>query len=151
MALSVFDNPSAPPQPAALKRALGRAAGAWTRLIAEAGRAHGPLEEQWNFAGARFGWSLRLRKCGAIALYLTPQAGAFLVGLVLGEKAVTAASEAGLPDAVQAAVDAAPRYAEGRGLRLEVKSATALPAILTLLDAKMSTTQARAPRKRAAR
>jgi hypothetical protein len=46
---------------------------------------------------------------------MTPQKGRFLASFALGEKAVLAARAAGLPAALLAAVDAAPRYAEGRG------------------------------------
>lgn len=150
MALNVLDDPSAPPQPAQLRRALGRAAPSWFRLVADAGRSHGPLTEQWNF-GAKFGWSLRLRRGDKILLYLTPQAGTFLVGIVLGERAVKAAFEAGLPEPVRAAVETAPRYAEGRGLRLTVSKATELRAILTLVDAKLGGAPKAARSRRAAR
>lgn len=137
MALSAFDDKSHCPTPAELARVLGPAAAAWRQLVDETARDHGPLVELWNFAGAKFGWSLRLKQKDRVVLYLTPQAGQFLVGLVLGEKAVAAAGR-DLPPAVLAALDEAPRYAEGRGLRLPVSERHDLPAILRLVAAKLA-------------
>jgi len=71
-------------------------------------------------------------------LYLIPQAGRFLVGIVLSTKAVAAAQSAGLPAAVLEALAAAPRYAEGTGLRLPVEGESQLPPILTLAGLKMA-------------
>lgn len=51
---------------------------------------------------------------------MTPCAGHFLVSLALGEKAVAQARRARLPGEVIEAIDAAPRYAEGRGFRVAV-------------------------------
>ncbi|QQR73034.1 MAG: DUF3788 family protein [Holophagales bacterium] len=136
MALSVFDDKACPPDPAELTRVLGPAASAWHELVAATTRDHGPLEEVWSFAGPSFGWSLRLKQKKRVVLYLTPQAGRFLVGMALGEKAVAAAGRE-LPAPVLALLDAAPRYAEGRGLRLPVVALADLPAVLHLAAAKM--------------
>ncbi len=137
MALSAFDDKSKAPAPEELDAALGDAAGPWARLAARVAEAHAPITEQWNFSGAKFGWSLRLKQKERIVLYLTPQRGCFLAGVVLGEKAVTAAREAGLPEPVLALIAAAPRYAEGRGIRLTVTSPADVAAIEQLVALKM--------------
>ncbi|MBK9305378.1 MAG: DUF3788 family protein [bacterium] len=71
-------------------------------------------------------------------LYMTPQAGAFQLGLVLGEKAAQAAHEMDLPDSVLPLIDAAPRYAEGRGIRLPVVTGDDLAAVRALAALKMA-------------
>jgi hypothetical protein len=73
-----------------------------------------------------------------VVLYLTPQAGAFLVGLVLGDRAVAAARARGLPPSVLALVDAAPRHAEGRGIRLSVARGEDLAVIQELVAVRMA-------------
>jgi hypothetical protein len=138
MALSAFDDKAHPPTPAAVRRVLGRAAGAWERIVAVIGEDHAPVVETWAHPGAKYGWSMRLVRGERIVVYLTPQAGCVLVGLTLGEKAVRAAREAGLPAAVMALVDAAPRYPEGRGVRLEVRSLRDVAAVRKLAAAKMA-------------
>jgi hypothetical protein len=52
-----------------------------------------------------------------------------MVSFVLSDKALKAAKEAHLPKTVADALDAAPRYPEGNGLRLLVHRAADLPAI----------------------
>jgi hypothetical protein len=122
VSLSVFDDPQTPPTEPALKSALGRAAPAWLTLRDRVLRDCDPLTQQWAFAGAKFGWSLRLRRGQRAILYMTPGAGHFLASLALGEKACAAARDARLPPSILAAIAAAPRYAEGRGVRLRVRT-----------------------------
>jgi hypothetical protein len=83
---------------------------------------------------------LRLKRKERVVVYMTPQAGQFLVGVVLGEKAVDQARQHALPDAVIALIDGAPRYAEGRGVRLVVGAADALATARQLVAIKMSGT-----------
>ena len=136
MALSAFDDPARPPAPAELARRLAGAAPLWKALVAHVAKAYPPVEEVWNFAGAKFGWSLRLVQKGRVLVYVTPQEGKLLVGLVLGEKAVAAARDAGLAPALLAAIEAAPRYAEGRGLRIPVAEGDDLAGIERLVSLK---------------
>ncbi|MBZ5590005.1 MAG: DUF3788 domain-containing protein [Acidobacteriia bacterium] len=138
MALSAFDDKSRPPGPPAIKHVLGKAAVLWVQLISHVAENHGPITEQWNFAGAKYGWSLRLRQGERVVIYMTPQAGGFLAGVVLGEKAASAAHESGLPAAVLAFIDSAPRYAEGRGIRLPVASRGDLRTVQQLVALKMA-------------
>jgi hypothetical protein len=44
------------------------------------------------------------------------------VGFVLGERAVKAARQSALSDKVQTLIDDAKKYAEGKGVRIEVRS-----------------------------
>jgi hypothetical protein len=136
VALSAFDDPVHSPGPAGVRLCLGGAAPLWADLVAHVAGTCPPLEEIWSFAGAKFGWSLRLKRAERVLVYLTPQDGRFLVGLVLGEKAVAAASEKGLPPAVRALLDAAPRYAEGRGIRLTIEPGDDLENVKRLVALK---------------
>jgi hypothetical protein len=138
MALSVFDDPSQRPEARELQRALGKSAAHWGELVAYVAGRHGPLTEEWNHSGAKSGWSLRLKRKERVLLYLTPQEGRFLVGVVLGEKAVKSAHERGIPEAVLSLIDGAPKYPEGRGVRLPVAGRNALRVAKHLADAKMA-------------
>ena len=122
MALSAFDDKSKKPGPAALKTALARTSTHWDGLIAHIAAEYAPLDETWGFAGAKWGWSLRLKQKKRTVLYVTPCEGHFLVGFVLGEKAVKAAHASRLPDSVLTLIDQAKKYAEGRGVRIEIRT-----------------------------
>ena len=119
MALSAFDDKSHRPGGDELKRTLGKSAPLWDQLIGETREVHASIKGEWNFAGAKYGWSLRLKQRDRVVLYMTPQAGQFLFGMALGEKAVAAAGTR-LPVSVRTLIDDAPRYAEGRGIRFTV-------------------------------
>jgi hypothetical protein len=52
---------------------------------------------------------------------MTPQQNEFIVSFALGERAVAAARAAKLSARVLEAIEEAPRYAEGRGVRSRVR------------------------------
>lgn len=121
MALSAFDDKSTKPTAAKLRATLGPAAALWDALVDDVATITGSRVTEWAFAGAKFGWSMRLKDGARNIVHMTPQSGRFLVGVALGEKPVAAAKAAGtVPADVLAIVAAAPKYAEGRGVRIEV-------------------------------
>lgn len=138
MALSAFDDKSKKPGAGNLKRMLGRTSAHWDNLKNHIAAEYAPLDETWNFAGANWGWSLRLKQKKRTVLYMTPCKGHFLVGFVLGEKAVRAALDSGLPDSILKAIDEAKKYAEGRGVRIEIRNKKNLEITKKLAAIKMA-------------
>ena len=138
MALSAFDDKSKVPTPRTLKTVLGKAGAHWEDLMTFLACEYEPLTEKWTFAGAAWGWSLQLKQKKRTVLYMTPGKGYFYVGFVLGEKAVKAAHESALPGPVLAEIDGARKYAEGRGVRIEVKSKKAREIVKKLAAIKMA-------------
>lgn len=138
MALSAFDDRNAPPTDRALAQALGKTSTSWAGLKEVLSHECAPLEEEWAFAGAKFGWSLRLKRGKRVIVYLTPCTGHFLASFALGEKACAAAREAGLPAGVMALLAAAPKYAEGRGVRIPVRTRKDADAIRKLATIKLA-------------
>ncbi len=92
MALSAFDDKTRQPEPDDLARMLRRTGVHWSDLIAHMAAEYPPLEQAWGFAGAKWGWSLRLKQKKRTVLYMTPCKGYFLVGFALGEKAIKMAN-----------------------------------------------------------
>ncbi len=138
MALSAFDDATHEPSDDDLAAMLGRSHASWAALTEHLESTYTPLTVDWNWAGAKWGWSLRLKRKKRTILYLTPCRRHFLVGFALGEKAVRAAHESDLPPSVLETIDAAPRYAEGRGVRLEVRFKKDVRAIEALAAIKMA-------------
>ena len=138
MALSAFDDKSREPDPSELRKTLGRAAARWGELIAHTESEFAPLTVKWGFAGAKWGWSLRLTQRKRTVLYMTPQERRFLVGFVLGEKAVRAAHAIPLESSVLALIDEAPKYADGRGVRIEVRTKKDIDTVKRLAVVKMA-------------
>ena len=88
MALSAFDDQSHEPKPADVQGVLGRSTARWDELVTHILAEYAPMEITWGYTGARWGWSLRAKQKKRTVLYMTPCHRHFLVGLVLGEKAV---------------------------------------------------------------
>jgi hypothetical protein len=133
---SAFGAKGRAPNDEELLAALRGAYGAWQRLLSLLDSRIGDLVSVWGHAGKRYGWSLRVRKRKRVLVYLTPQAGQFLVSLALGEKAVAAARAARLPVAMLRVIEASPRYAEGRGVRFAIRSERQLDALARLVEIK---------------
>jgi hypothetical protein len=132
--------PGSPPTSRDLERSLGRASVHWARLHADLAAEFGPLAEKWSYSGKTARWSLRLkqRKRDRTILYLIVCQGHFLAAFALGEKASRAARESGLPVAVLEAIEAAPKYAEGRGVWLEVRSKRDADGVRRLASIKLA-------------
>ncbi len=133
------------PRGAARGRAVGhepggRAGRLWSSLLAGLAADHGPLEERWVFTPKTGLWTLRLIQRGTkrTVIYLTAEETGFVAGLVLGERACGAAAGAGLSAAMLAAIEGAPRYAEGRGLRVPVRTRSDAADVRRAAALKMS-------------
>ncbi len=118
--LSFFHVKNIPPSDDALRSALAGAAGLWRELIEQLAVDIAPLAFVWRFTTKSTGWSLRVKRGERNILYLTPCEGHFLVSIGLGERAAAAARKSELREAIVPLIDAAPKYAEGRGIRFEV-------------------------------
>jgi hypothetical protein len=138
MALSAFDDKSSKPKGAELASVLGRASALWEGLIAHLAAEYQPFVKEWKFSGAKWGWSLRLKHKKRTILYMTPCKRHFLVGFALGEKAVKAAHQSDLSDSVLTIIDEAKKYAEGRAVRIEVRTKRDLSNVEKLAAIKMA-------------
>jgi flavoprotein len=138
MALSAFDDKSKPPRDNDLKAVLGNTFGLWNDLKRLIGSKFAPMSAEWGFTSKKTGWGLRLKLDKRTILYMTPCKGYFIVSFALGEKAVKAAHESGLSASVLTVIDNAKKYAEGRGVRLEIRSAEDVRNVEKLAAIKMA-------------
>lgn len=138
VAISAFDDRSAPPQADQLATALASTRRLWEDLVTALAAQHPPLAETWKFGGQQWGWALQLKQRKRAVVYLTPCRGYFMAGFALGEKAVKAAHLSDLPAPVLAIIDGAKKYAEGRAVRLEVRSKKDAVAVRQLAAIKMA-------------
>ncbi len=116
--------------------ALGPAKPAWDKLFKDMA-ADLELDQAWKTYGAKFGWAAQLRRGKRRILHLGPCAGSFEVVFVFGDRAVKAARASGLGRTAEKLLDAAPRYPEGTGIRIEVRGPKHLPLIRKLAQIKL--------------
>jgi Protein of unknown function (DUF3788) len=134
---NAFINHAAQPTPEELATALGPAATIWNKLVGCLADEYGLNVQEWNSYSLKAGWSLRLKLKKRNILYMSPCKDYFRVAFILGDMAVKAAKQIKLPKSVSAAIESAPRYPEGTGVRLVVKRMSDLPAIQKLAAIKL--------------
>lgn len=118
--------------------ALGGAARYWTAIRDGVAAEHGPVTDEWVWSGKAAGWSLRLKRKDRAIVYLTPCREELRASFAIGEKAAAAAHDTGLREPLLALIDAAPRYAEGRAVRLEVACDADVEDVLALVRIKLA-------------
>ncbi|HOW85732.1 MAG TPA: DUF3788 family protein [Candidatus Aminicenantes bacterium] len=130
-----FDDKAEKPDDRALAQGLGGAKALWDGFVRHINEEYAPVTGDWTFYRS---WSLRLKRKKRTIVYLLPRDGHFLCAFVFGGKATEAARAAKLPKAALAEIEAAPVYAEGRGFRLEVRTARDVETMKTLAAIKMA-------------
>jgi hypothetical protein len=138
MTLSAFDDKSRLPHDNDLAAKLGSTFVLWNSLKRLIASEFTPLSTEWGFSSKKTGWGLRLKMEKRTILYMTPCEGYFLASFALGEKAVKAAHESDLPASILEVIDNAKKYTEGRGVRLEVRSAEDVRNVEKLALIKMA-------------
>ena len=126
------------PTAAELTAALGPAKALWDQLLAGLADEHNLTVQEWNSYSRKAGWSLRLKLKDRNILYLTPCQECFYVSFALGDKAVEAARESGLPPSVIKTINEAKRYAEGTGVRMEMKKPKDVEIVKQLAAIKLA-------------
>jgi hypothetical protein len=134
---SVFLDRGAPPTRAGLETVLGKTMSLWTELQASVGATFAPLGEKWSYSGKSHGWLLQLKYGKKTVVNLVPCRNYFVASLALNEKGCEAAQWSGLSEAALDIVRQAPKYPEGRGVRLEVRSKKDLADVKKLASIRM--------------
>ncbi len=116
---------------------LGESSTLWSNLQQSIVAKFSPVTVEWGYASKTTGWGLRLKHEKRAVVYMTPCKGYFLASFALGEKAITQIHEAELPEAILTVIDSAPKYAEGRGVRIEVRTAADVRSIEKIAEIKM--------------
>jgi hypothetical protein len=125
------------PSEAEVAAVLGSTAALWKQLVSRMAE-QGVGESEWNSYSPKAGWALKLKQKKRTIVYLSPCEGCFRASFALGDKAVAAARKSDLPKSTLKVIDEAPRYAEGTGVRLMVKTQKDLAAIKKLALIKMA-------------
>ena len=116
---------------------LGPAKALWDQLIADLAAECDAGIQEWKCYSPKYGWSLRLKHKKRTIVYLAPYQGCFGAAFILGDRAVQAARQSKLSQRALKIIDAAPRYPEGTGVRLEVKTSRDLALVRKLAAIKL--------------
>jgi hypothetical protein len=126
------------PTDAELTVALGPARATWDQLVTDLAQEYGANVQEWNSYSPKAGWSLRVKRKARTIVWLSPREGSFIVAFILGDKAMQAARSSKLPQRIVKILTEAPKYPEGTGVRITLKSARDLPAVKTFAAIKLA-------------
>ncbi|MBK8089061.1 MAG: DUF3788 domain-containing protein [Chitinophagaceae bacterium] len=135
---SIFTDKEKKPTEADLKKANGRTYSSWKSLAEFTYQSYPSATEGWNFSGDKYGWSFRISDKKRALIYLLPRDGFFKVAFVFGQKATDEILTADIADAIKTELKNAKVYAEGRGIRLDVKDQSTLKDLKKLISIKIS-------------
>ncbi len=129
---SILTDKTPTPDDQILAGVLGASFKSWTEIKTSVAEHHGATKEEWKYYGAKSGWVLKLLLKKRNLFFLIPGRKQFTLGFVFGDRAVEAIEHSDLPAAMIREVRDARRYAEGRGLRIEVRNRAMVTRILKL-------------------
>lgn len=135
---SIFTDKARPPQPADLATALGTRHPLWQDLCALAVSKYPKAISEWYFPGAKWGWNFRIKDKKRAIVYLLPRDGYFMAAFVFGGKAYEKILESTVAQEIKDDLQAARPYAEGRGIRIEVKEQKQLKDLSLLIEIKLA-------------
>ena len=112
---------------------LGPARPVWDAWLTELTATFGATLTEWKAYSKKVPPALRIAKGKRTIVWLSVCEGFFLASYAIGEKAAAAA-----PPDLAPLLAAAPRYPEGRGVRIEVRSETELPLLRQVTALKLA-------------
>jgi hypothetical protein len=138
MDISIFTNKEKTPTEDELKVSLGVTFDLWMILRNFVFDQYPPAKEEWNYSGLKYGWSFRIKDKKRAILYLLPREHYFKVAFVFGQKATDEILNSEVSDLIKAELKTAKVYAEGRGIRIDVKESANIADIKKLIEIKLA-------------
>lgn len=94
--------------------------------------------DEWHYPGEKYGWSFRIKDKKRAIIYLLPRNKYFKVAFVFGQKATYEILKSKISKEIRIEIEEAKVYAEGRGIRIDVKDKNILTDIKALIDIKLA-------------
>ncbi|HWQ80831.1 MAG TPA: DUF3788 family protein [Ignavibacteria bacterium] len=138
MDISIFSEKEKQPTDSALKKALGKNYELWKKLEDYTILKYSNAVKEWAFPGAKYGWSFRIKDRKRVIIYLLPRDGYFKAAFNFGQKAYEEILASDVADEIKKELESARAYAEGRGIRIDVKRHAAIKDIQKLIVIKLS-------------
>ncbi len=138
METRAFTDKSVKPNASRLSQTLGEKVKLWEAIKEHIKQNHGEVREEWKFYNPKSGWTLKVLLKKRNLFFFTPLDGYFRVAFVFGDKAVSAVDESDLPEDIKTELKNARKYAEGRGIRIEIKFQKDVENVKKLIDIKVA-------------
>jgi hypothetical protein len=134
---SIFMDKSIKPTNQDLMDKLGPTFSLWSDLKKYLNETLKDPSEEWNFPGKKYGWSFRMKSKKRNIIYFLPRERFFKVALVFGQKATDIVMKSNVNQTIKTELQNAKVYAEGRGIRIDIRSENIFEDIKTLIRIKV--------------
>lgn len=136
--MGILLDKSKQPDDEVLKAALGKTYKLWQEIKTSITNEIGAVTEEWKFYGAKSGWTMKLLLKKRNLFFLIPNEEFFITGFVFGDKAVAIVEKSNLPVHLITELVEAKKYAEGRGLRIEIRKKSDINNVINLVKIKIN-------------
>ena len=92
---------------------------------------------EWNYPGKKYGWSYRIKDKRRAIIYFSPRENYFKIAFVLGQKAYDNIMNSEISMSIKDELKQAKKYAEGRGIRIDVLDNSNIAEIKKLVEIKL--------------
>ncbi|MFA8343194.1 MAG: DUF3788 domain-containing protein [Rhodothermaceae bacterium] len=134
----LFCDKSEKPTDEMIQAVLGRSYKRWEEIQNILNDRFGIVTPEWKYYGKKSGWSLKMLLKKRNLFFFGPCDKYFRIGFIFGDRAVKAIEESDIPEDLIEKVKNARRYAEGRGLQIEVRTKKQIDAIIKLVEIKIN-------------
>lgn len=134
---SFFTQKAVKPTKEDLQKALGDTFELWTTLAEFTKNAYPDSFEEWKYSSEKYGWSFRISDKKRVLIYLLPRDNFFKVAFVFGQKATDEILDSNISESIVKEIKLAKVYAEGRGIRIEIKNKSIINDIKKLIKIKI--------------
>lgn len=135
---SIFIDKVVKPSDAALEKALGSTYTLWCEIAEHVMAIDPQATKEWKYSGDKYGWGFRISDKKRVLVYLLPRDGFFRVAFVFGQKTVDTIMKSTVSEPVKEELRTAKVYAEGRGIRIEVRDEVPVKDIWNLIEVKIN-------------
>jgi hypothetical protein len=135
---SIFTDKKNIPQNEDLIKNLDKTFSLWETLKEYVYQKYPKAVEDWNYPGEKYGWSFRIKDKKRTIIYFLPRDKFFKVAFVFGQKATDLVMKSQISNTIKSELESAKVYAEGRGIRIDIKDENILTDIKQLIDIKLT-------------
>ncbi len=132
-----FNDKSEKPTEKMLKESLGNSYKHWNSIKGFLVDQFETINEEWKYYNPKSGWVLKVLLKKRNLFFFFAYDKYFRVAFVFGEKAYKIILKSDLPKKIIDEIKGAIKYAEGRGIRIEVKSQKDVDIIKQLIKIKV--------------
>ncbi len=133
---SIFKDKNKMPDDNAMLSALGDTYQLWRTIKDYVFTKYPQANELWSCS--KYGWSFRINDKKRAILYLLPRDKFFKVAFVFGQKATDIILQSSISREIKKEIESAKVYAEGRGIRIDIKGDSQINDIKELIDIKLA-------------